>query len=273
MPVSRVLSLSAVLFGFGIGAVCAQTAAVAAPSAAPAFDVASIHLSPPSTDGHHHIWNDVHASQFRTGNLSVRDLIQYAYNLPKSQIVGGPDWLETKMFDIDAKSDAATEAALKGMSNEEAAQQKRQMVQALLADRFGLTTHQETRELPEFALVVAKGGVKFQPNNSVGNAIDSGPRRLHVSGMENTVPVLARELAVVLGRVVVDQTGLKGSYNLTLRWTPADAPPPLLNGAPDPNPPPDIFTAIREQLGLKLESTKGPVDVLVIDQVKMPTEN
>jgi uncharacterized protein (TIGR03435 family) len=87
------------------------------------------------------------------------------------------------------------------------------------------------------------------------------------------VATLARELAQVLGRVVVDNTGLTGSYDLKLRWTPDNEPPPMLNGQPDPNPAPDIFTAIQEQLGLKLESGKGPVPVLVIDHIERPSEN
>jgi uncharacterized protein (TIGR03435 family) len=239
----------------------------------PAFDVASIHLAAPSPDGHHHIWNDVHQSQFRTGNLSVRDLIQYAYGLPKSQILGGPDWLDSAMFDIDAKSDPSVDAELHGLSSDDAAQQKRRMVQALLADRFALTAHKETRQLPVFALVLAKGGPKFKPAQVNGTTIDTYPSRLHISGSDDTVAVLARELAQSLGRVVLNQTGLIGRYDLTLSWTPDDRPAPTVNGAPDPNAPPGLFTAIQEQLGLKLESTKAPVDVLVIDRVERPSEN
>jgi uncharacterized protein (TIGR03435 family) len=239
----------------------------------PAFDVASIHLAAPSPDGHHHIWNDVHQSQFRTGNLSVRDLIQYAYGLPKSQILGGPDWLDSAMFDIDAKTDPSVDAELHGLSSDDAAQQKRRMVQALLADRFALTAHKETRQLPGFALVLAKGGPKFKPAQVNGTTIDTYPSRLHISGSDDTVAVLARELEQSLGRVVLNQTGLIGRYDLTLSWTPDDRPAPTVNGAPDPNAPPGLFTAIQEQLGLKLESTKAPVDVLVIDRVERPSEN
>ena len=96
---------------------------------------------------------------------------------------------------------------------------------------------------------------------------------LTVAGSDDTLSILARELAQVLGRVVLNQTGLSGRYDLTLRWTPDDAPPPMLNGAPDPSEPPGIFTAIQEQLGLKLESSRGPVPVLVIDSVAMPSAN
>jgi len=249
----------------------AQPPAAATPT--PNFDVASIRPNTTSSDGHHHIYSDSAESHFRTVNLSIKDLIQFAYGLPDSQILGGPAWVDSAMYDIDAKSDAAVDAQLKALPSADARHQKQQMVQALLAERFGLKTHEETRQLPIFNLVVAKGGIKFEPKDNVGNTVDTGRNRLHVSGMQNTVAILARELAQVMGRVVVDKTGVSGSYDLKLRWTPDNAPPPLINGAPDPDPPPDIFTAIQEQLGLKLESAKGPVPVLVIDQIDRPTEN
>jgi uncharacterized protein (TIGR03435 family) len=242
-----------------------------APTFDPTFDVISFHLSPPSPDGHNHIWNDPHESHFRTGNLSIRDLIQYAYNLPKSQILGGPPWLNSAMYDIDAKSDPEQDARLKAMSGEDATQQKRLMVQALLADRFALTTHREPRELPIYNLVLAKGGPKFQPSTRDGTTIDTGRSRMHIAGSDDTIALLAPELAQSQGRVVVNKTGLSGRYDLSLRWPPDDAPPPLLNGAPDPNAPPGLFTAIQEQLGLKLEPTKGPVDV--IDKIEQPSPN
>jgi uncharacterized protein (TIGR03435 family) len=249
----------------------------AAPAPAPAFDVASIHLAAPSPDGHNHIWNDVHQSQFRTGNLSLRDLIQFAYALPKSQILGGPDWLDSTMFDIDARSDPAVDAQLHALSSDDAAQQKRLMVQALLADRFALIAHNETRQLPVFALVLAKGGAKFSPSDvngtSIGTSTGTAGSRIHVQGSDDTLGLLARELAQQLGRVVLNQTGLTGRYDLTLRWTPDDRPAPMLNGAPDPSAPPDLFTAIQEQLGLKLEPAKGPVQTLVIDHIEKPSEN
>jgi uncharacterized protein (TIGR03435 family) len=266
------------------GVVYAQSAALAAPSASrpadhPAestaftFDVASIHPSPPSPDGHNHIWNDIHESLFRTGNLSIRDLIQYAFNLPKSQIAGGPEWLDSAMYDIDAKSGPEVDAQLKAMSGDDAGEQKRRMVQALIKERFSFAAHEETRELPIYNLVLAKGGAKFQPSNEAGTTIDRWRSRIHVQGSDDTIGLLARELAQVEGRVVVNKTGLTGRYNLTLRWTPDDAPAPLLNGAPDPDAPPGLFAAIQEQLGLKLESGIGPVPVLVIDHIDKPSEN
>jgi uncharacterized protein (TIGR03435 family) len=251
------------------------TAIAQAPEAvpAPSFDVVSIHLSPPSPDGHNHIYNDIHESHFRTGNLSIRDLIQYAYNLPKSQIIGGPQWLNSTMYDIDAKSGPEADTRLKTMSGDDAAQQKRIMVKALLAERFALAAHNEARELPLYNLVLAKGGPRFQPSIRNGTTIDAGRSRIHVAGSDDTIGLLARELAQSQGRVVLNKTGLSGRYDLTLRWTPDDAPLPLLNGAPDPNAPPGLFTAIQEQLGLKLESGKGTVEVLVIDRIEQPSAN
>jgi uncharacterized protein (TIGR03435 family) len=243
------------------------------PTATPIFDVASVHLSAPAPDGHHHIWNDIHESHFRTGNLSIRDLIQYACNLPKSQIVGGPGWLDSAMYAIDAKSSPEVDARLKAMQDGDAAQQKRLMVWALLKDRFSLATHEEMRVLPVYNLVLAKGGAKFQPSRYSGTTIDAGRSRIHVQGSDDTIGLLARELAQSQGRVVVNKTGLTGRYDLTLRWTPDDVSAPLLNGEPDPAAPPGLFTAIQDQLGLKLESGKGPVPVLVIDHIDPPSAN
>ncbi len=250
---------------------CAQSPATAPATAT--FDVAAIRENTNSADGHHHIYNDPAESHFRTVNLPIKDLIQFAYGIPNSQILGGAAWLDSAMYDIDAKSDVSVDARLKALPTVDARHRKQLMVQALLAERFQLRTHDETRQLPLFDLIVAKGGIKFKPDNSVGNVVDTGRNRLHISGMQDTVAILARELAQVLGRVVVNKTAVSGSYDLTLRWTPENAPPPLLNGAPDPNAPPDLFTAIQEQLGLKLESAKGPVGVLVIDHIERPTEN
>lgn len=236
------------------------------------FDVAAIRENTNSADGHH-LYNDPAESHFRTVNFPIKDLIQFAYGIPNSQILGGPAWLDSAMYDIDAKSDGSVDVQLKGLPTADARHQKQLMVQALLAERFRLKTHEETRQLPLFDLIIAKGGIKFKPDNKVGNAVDTGRNRLHISGMQDTVPILARELAQVLGHVVVNKTGVSGSYDLNLRWTPVSSASPMLNGAPDPNPPPDLFTAIQEQLGLKLESAKGPVRVLVIDHIERPTEN
>ena len=264
MAVSRTLLLL-VATPFATTLLCAQTAA-----APQIFDVASIHINNTETDGHHHIFNNPSESRFRTVNLALHDLIQFAYGLPNSQILGGPSWLGSIMFDIDAKSDSLVDAELHRLSTEQARHQKQLMVQALLADRFQFKAHQETRQLPMYALLVAKDGPRFRPSKINGTTIDTGRTYLHIAGSDDTMSILARELAQVLGRVVLNQTGLSGRYDLSLRWTPDDA---AASASSSPDAPPSIFTAIQEQLGLKLNATKGPVPVLVIDSVEMPSAN
>jgi uncharacterized protein (TIGR03435 family) len=271
MAVSRLL-LQIAATSLAIAILCPRAATQSA-AAQPTFDIASIRMNNTETDGHHHIINNPAESHFRTVNLPLRDLIQFAYGLPDSQILGGPAWIKSIMFDVDAKSDSLVDTQLHALPSEQARQQKQWMVQALLADRFQLKAHKETRQLPVYALVVAKGGPKFKPSEINGTTIDMGRTRLHVAGSDDTVSVLARALARTLDRVVLNQTGLSGRYDLRMQWMPDDAPAPMLNGAPDPSDRPGIFTAIQEQLGLKLESTRGPVPVLVIDSVEMPSAN
>jgi uncharacterized protein (TIGR03435 family) len=271
MAYRRCLLLTAAALVLAVPLARAQ-AGVPSAAAAPSFDVISIHQNNSATDGHHHIYNNPSESHFRTVNLSTKDLLQFAYGLPKSQILGGPPWLDSTMFDIDAKSDPSVDAQLHALPSDQARRQKMLMVQALLAERFQLAAHQETRELSVYALVVAKGGPKFKPSQINGTTINSSRSRLHIAGGDDTIALLARELSQVLGRVVVNHTGLSGRYDLSLKWTPDDASQ-MSNGAPDPDAPPDIFTAIQEQLGLKLESTKGPVPVLVIDRIEPPSAN
>ena len=267
-PTIRRMLTAIVAALFAIAILCVRGTAQTA-TEAPEFDVASIHVNNAETDGHHHIISDPSESHFRTVNLAFRDLIQFAYGVPDSQILGGPAWLDSVMFDIDAKSDPAVDAELHTLPTEEARHQKQLMVQALLADRFKLKVHQETRQLPVYALIVVKDGPKFKPSKIDGTTIDTSRTRLHIAGSDDTISIFARELAQILGRVVVNQTGLSGRYDLSLRWTPDDA----ASAPSSADVPPDIFTAIQEQLGLKLESTKGPVHMLVIDSVEKPSAN
>jgi uncharacterized protein (TIGR03435 family) len=253
-----------------------QTAPPATP--APTFDVASIRENT-THDQHTHnsIYNTWSNSRFTATNVPLKMLLQWTFDIPESRIYGVPAWADSTTFDIEAKSDPSVDEQLSKMPPEQAKSQKLAMLQALLADRFKLVTHAETRELPIFELVLAKGGPKFKPSDANGTTISqsggSGTHRIHVQGSDNTIELLARELTQAAGRIVLDKTGIEGRYDLTLRWTPDNAPAPLLNGAPDPNAPPDLFTAIQEQLGLKLEPGKGPVPVLVIDHLDKPTEN
>ena len=207
----------------------------------------------------------------------MKMLLQFAFGFPETRIFGGPDWLGSIKFDIDAKADSSVDAQLRALSGDDARLEKQKMVCALLADRFKLIYHMDTRELPIFNLVQAKGGSKLQPSKSSGMTVDSWNNKIDVRGGDNTVALLTDELSKRLGRVVVDKTGIQGRYDIVLNWTPDDEVAPGsnggggLSGAPDSGP--SIFTAIQEQLGLKLESQKGPVQVLVIDRIDMPSAN
>lgn len=231
-----------------------------AQTSTPAFEVATIKSADPSSGGHTHI-NYPPGDRFSAINITLLALMQWAYSMPEKQILDGPAWVDSTRFDIQAKADTDE---IKRLTSEQDRDLKRRMVQALLADRFHLTVHQETRVRPAYDLVVAKGGSKLQPTQSNGKSIGTG--RSHFNGQGLTMILIAEELSQITGRIVVDKTGLTDRYDLKLQWSPDDAP------ATD-NSAPSLFTAIQEQLGLKLESAKEPVSVLVIDHIETPTPN
>jgi uncharacterized protein (TIGR03435 family) len=238
-----------------------------APPAAPVFDVAAIHKHIPEPHERSHIVNS--SGRFTTINVDLKSIIQWAYDLPESRIVGGPSWIGSARWNIEAKADNALDMQ-KSYDSAAAQLEKQRMVQALLADRFHLMAHQETRELPVYHLIVAKGGAKFLETKAESSKFDRWNNRMELQGGDNTVAVLAEQLAEVLGRVVVDKTGIQGRYKIMLKWTPDDRADASAASADSG---PSIFTALEEQLGLKLESAKGPVSVLVIDRAEMPSEN
>ena len=227
--------------------------------------------------------------------IDTKNLIASAYGLAgsaQSRIVGGPDWLNSDLYEMDAKIDDATVAAMQTMAAAQRMQQMKLMEQVLLADRFGLKAHFEMRELPEYALVVAKGGPRLTPAkegetpkftlvgrrqvvttgaNGEMTSFSDGGRGGEMNETAVTMAAFVRGLPEMLGgRVLVDQTGLTGTYDFTLKW----GPDQTAEGAPqNAAVEPPLFTAITQQLGLKLVETKGPVDVLVIDHVERPSEN
>ena len=226
----------------------------------PAFEVATIKPAAPSSDGHTHI-NYPPDDRFSATNITLPALMQWAYGVPQKQILDGPSWLSASRFDIVAKVDPGE---IKTLSSEQIRDLKRRMLQGMFVDRFHLKLHQETRNLPVYDLVLAKGGAKLQPTQSKGKNISVG--NSHFNGEGLTTPMIAEELSQIAGRVVVDKTNLTDRYDFKLQWTPDDAT------ATDDSAPP-FFTAIQEQLGLKLESAKEPVAVLVIDGIEQPTPN
>ncbi len=195
--------------------------------------------------------------------VTVKNLIQQAYGVREFQIAGGPSWLGSERYDITAKPEGASTP-----------DQVKVMIQALLADRFKLQFHRETKELPTYSLVVGKGGPKFHESEAVAEE-RKGPRMRMERGRFNLegapVAALANQLGQVLGRTVIDKTGLTGNYDFKLEWTPDQRP---MEGPPAGDATgPSIFTALQDQLGLKLESTKGPVEILVIERAQKASEN
>ena len=226
-----------------------------------AFEVATIKPAAPSPDGHTHI-NYPPGDRFSAQNLTLLALLDWAYHLPQTQILDGPAWLRSTRFDIYAKLESADAPA--NLSNEEDHARKRRMVQALLAERCNLSLHQETRVLPAYDLVLAKGGSKLATSTNNGTSIGTGTN--HFNGQGLTSAVIAEQLSYIAGRIVVDKTNLPDRYDVKLQWTP--------DGAPiTDNSPPALFTAIQEQLGLRLDSAKEPVEVLVIDHIDQPSAN
>ncbi|MEO6816084.1 MAG: TIGR03435 family protein [Edaphobacter sp.] len=232
---------------------------VSAQTSAPAFEVATIKPAAPSPDGHTHI-NYPPGDNFSAINITLLNPMRWAYKIPEKQILNGPSWLSSTRFDIQAKADSTEQ--IKPLRFDQ--DLKRRMVQALFADRFYLKLHQETRALPAYDLVIAKNGSKLQLAKSDGKTIRVG--RSYFTGQGLTTAIIAEQLSDISGRIVIDKTNLKGSYDLKLQWTPDDAPA-TNNSAPS------FFTALQEQLGLKLESAKEAVPVLVIDHIELPTPN
>jgi uncharacterized protein (TIGR03435 family) len=255
---------------------CAQTGAPeAAVGAGAAYEVATIK---PNTSGGGNEDSRGDNGRFTAVNCSLKTLIQYdAYGVPGSRIVGGPSWLGTAKFDIQAKMDEATMEQMKTLSQQEYAAQSQMMMQNLLAERFKLAVHWETRELPVYALVVAKGGPKLQATTLTDGSTHatSTNGKLTAKGVSSAklAQTLTRLASQELGHEVIDRTGLSGRYDFTLNWTPDTGASGANAGADAPDAGPSIFTAVQEQLGLKLESAKGPVQVLVVDHAEMPTEN
>ena len=213
---------------------------------------------------------------FVARGTTLQRLIQTAFHVQDSQISGGPDWLNTMLFDIDAKLDPAQFAAVQQQFSEHKDQG---LLQKLLADQFKLATHPEARNLATYDLLVGENGSKLQSSENQPRVMRFGNGELSSSGAP--LELLTAQLSVRLGRPVVDKTGLKGLYAFNLRWTPdpteeqhlhQSGQPFFPEPAPDPNGP-SLMTAVQQQLGLKLVPNTEPVQVLVIDHAEQPSEN
>jgi uncharacterized protein (TIGR03435 family) len=227
------------------------------------FDVASIRPSKADEHARSHIISSAHDGRFTVINVPLKMLLQFAFDLPESQIMGAPSFASEK-FDIEARSDPAIDDLLSKLDSAQARLQKRLMIQALFADRFKLASHAETRQLPIFNLITAKNGPKLQQSKSNGKTYNYHRGMIDDQGV--TLSVFAEHLALQVGRPIVDKTAVEGRYDITLKWTPE-------NDTTTSEPTVSLFTAFEEQLGLKLESTKGPVQILVIDHLEKPSDN
>jgi uncharacterized protein (TIGR03435 family) len=261
------------LFARSAMCVCIAGATVAAapgqtPAPIPAFEIASIQAADPDRS------MEIRRSGNRLtfSNYSLEMLILWAFNVRSDRLLGMPKGLDTVRYDISAV--APQETLPPGLLN--------RMMQSLLADRFKLVSHSETRELPYYALVVDKNGPKIQPEKLTG-PVGQNPFRMaasgHLTGTKVTTEMLAKVLTDQIGRFVADQTGLSGVFDCTLEWAPEagtqfDGQDGPMSSASELQNRASIFTAIREQLGLRLDARRGPVEVVVIDRVeRAPTEN
>jgi uncharacterized protein (TIGR03435 family) len=244
---------------------------VMAADAKPGFEVATI--KPARPEGRFSLLVN-RSGVLNTTSTTVSDLIKFAYDLHPRQITSGPSWLESEKYDITAKPDTA------GIPNPA---QLKMMVQKLLKERFQLTFHNEKKELSVYAITVAKNGPKLTKDESGGNLPGFGGGRGMFNVRNSTIAEFGSILqANILEQPVVDQTGLGTTrWDFQLKWTPdpsqsqigGPAPPNAPPPADNADAPPDIFTAFQQQLGLKIENTKAPVDVMVIDGLEKPSAN
>jgi uncharacterized protein (TIGR03435 family) len=242
----------------------------------PAFDAASVKPSPAGQRGYS-LPPPTHGT-LTLKNVTLKQLVVEAYQIQEFQVTGGPTWFDSARYDVTAR--AATNVGKREVY---------QMLQALLADRFQLTIRRETRALPMYELALGKSGVKIHLSPDAGDCPDlqaqtrdhpcggfSIRNRREVIGERVSMQQLADTLSFFVSRTVLDKTGLKGVFDVKLSWTPDEG---QRRGQESPDAAatdetgPSIITALQEQAGLKLESKKGPVEVLVIDRAEKATEN
>jgi uncharacterized protein (TIGR03435 family) len=229
----------------------------------PDWDVVSVKAHDPSDPSNNQSLN-FKGRQVVMVNRAVEGMLLFAYGLQKVQIVGAPHWVETERWDVQGVPDVPGHPSLKQMQS---------LTRKLLEERFGLKVHKETKELAVYAITVAKGGERIAPSAGDPNSPPSenensngGVVTMRMTNM--SMGEFAPDRGYFVGRPAVDRTGLTGRYDFQLKWTADESKAPTDGSAP-----PGMFTAIQEQLGLKLEPAKAPVEVLVVDAVQRPGAN
>ena len=266
-PISRAAVVSAAaLLLFSALSIFGQPAAPAPPQQnanRSSFTYEAVTIKPDNS-GKEAYWRYT-LDGFSTGGMPLTNLIRAAFGvLMDDQIVGLPAWAKSEPLVVQAKTDDDTAAALAKLPPIDRSKQMQLMMQSLLADRFALKFHHELKDLPIYELIVAKGGSKLakSPPDVHGSGMyASGKIDAHAVSMEN----LAANLSFIAGRIVLNKTGLEGTYDLTLEYAP--------QGADASDTRPSLFTALEEQLGLRLVASKAPVDVIVVDRIERPTAN
>jgi uncharacterized protein (TIGR03435 family) len=211
----------------------------------------------------------------QASNVTLKALITLAYDVQPQQVSGGPGWMDSERFVIQAKGPGGADRA----SREEERRLALLRLQALLAERFGLVIRRESKDISGYALVVAKGGPKLVESKATANGIRQMGRG-EVSGQGVTMDMVARTVGRAVGRTVVDKTGLKGQYDVSLKWSPQPGEgggfgprgtAPAGDSADSSGP--SLFTALQEQLGLRIESQKVAADLIVVERAEKPSEN
>jgi uncharacterized protein (TIGR03435 family) len=272
---AALFSLSAIaLFG---STVIAQSAPSTPRPVLPVYDAVSIH--PHSAFDEHAGFSDS-PDGLIGANITLKELVAYAYQVREDLISGLPAWVDSTRFDITVKVSDPDRSVMAKLTREET----RAMLRPVLTDRFQLKVHNQINTLPIYDLVLAKGGPKFHqsppPPDNPDRPASKGQHgktswQINDGSLTATalpLSTLINALAGVLDRTVIDKTGLPDFYDLNLKWTPReDANSTTDNGSTDH--PPDLFTALQEQLGLKLVASKGPVTTLVVDHAEKPSPN
>jgi uncharacterized protein (TIGR03435 family) len=255
-------------------------------ASSPGFVVATIKPSDPNRSDNRSSIGFGAGGSFEAKSMSLKQLVEFVQDFGyldvDERIAGGPKWLGSAKFDIEAKCDDGTARAFGTMPVKQRIRTEQDMIQGLVADRFKLRTHHEIRRLPVLALEEAKSGSKMKPSVKTGEdgfgGTDGPPGNWRGNGV--TMAELAGDLSSlpeIGGRIVVDKTGLNGRFDFTLKWPPDSTmgalPQRPDSGVESDSSAPSLPTALQEQLGLKLEMAKEPVDVIVIDSAEMPTPN